>query len=229
MDKLKSRFRLDRSVRNSATQASPITSASPADNCFTFRAYDDPSPSTPPAGSFESDIASSEYQQRWETWTDFENWIVQEQRSKGIELHLVNTYLGLPEFERKLRYVCSRAGTGGLKTYVKRHPEWNRKIENKRTDCKCRLLVKQYPGISTVLGSYRDEHDHALGNANLRYTNIPKETREHIAGLLRLKLEPDHIVGHSRIKLFLILTGFKAAIDTSGRLRTRRSIQPRSR
>ncbi|KAJ7900815.1 hypothetical protein B0H13DRAFT_1622250 [Mycena leptocephala] len=46
MDKLKSRFRLDRSVRNSATQASPITSASPADNCFTFRAYDDPSPST---------------------------------------------------------------------------------------------------------------------------------------------------------------------------------------
>jgi hypothetical protein len=70
----------------------------------------------PPAGSFESDIASSEYQQRWETWTDFENWIVQEQRSKGIELHLVNTYLGLPDFERKLRYVCSRAGTGGLKT-----------------------------------------------------------------------------------------------------------------
>ncbi|KAJ7926701.1 hypothetical protein B0H13DRAFT_1861953 [Mycena leptocephala] len=92
MDKLKSRFRLDRSVRNSATQASPITSASPADNCFTFRAYDDPSPSMPPAGSFESDMASSEYQQRWETWTDFENWIVQEQRSKGIELHLVNTY-----------------------------------------------------------------------------------------------------------------------------------------
>ncbi|KAJ7818247.1 hypothetical protein B0H13DRAFT_1922384 [Mycena leptocephala] len=109
MDKLKSRFRLDRSVRNSATQASPITSASPADNCFTFRAYGDPSPSMPPAGSFESDIASSEYQQRWETWTDFENWIVQEQRSKGIELHLVNTYLGLPDFERKLRYVCSRA------------------------------------------------------------------------------------------------------------------------
>jgi hypothetical protein len=176
MDRLKSRFRLDRSVRNSATQASPITSASPADNCFTFRAYDDPSPSTLPAGSFESDIASSEYQQCWETWTDFENWIVQEQRSKGIELHLVNTYLGLPEFERKLRYVCSRAGTGGLKTYVKRHPDWNRKIENKRTDCKCRLLVKQYPGISTILGSYRDEHDHALRNiAPVSFVNYLKK------------------------------------------------------
>ncbi|KAJ7511851.1 hypothetical protein B0H11DRAFT_1700081 [Mycena galericulata] len=131
---------------------------------------------------------------RWETWSDFQNWIAEEQRSRAIELRLVNTYQGLPEFERQLRYVCSRGGTGGIKTYLKSHPEWNRKIETKRTDCKCRLLVKQYPGISTVLGDYRDEHDHKLGNANLRFTQIPKETREHIAALLRLKLEPDHIL-----------------------------------
>ncbi|KAJ7470045.1 hypothetical protein B0H11DRAFT_1634302, partial [Mycena galericulata] len=125
---------------------------------------------------------------------EFDTWLAEEQRAHGIELHLVNTYPGLPEFERQLRYVCSRGGTGGIKPYVKRHPEWNRKIETKRTQCKCRLLVKQYPGISTVLGDYRDEHDHALGNANLRFTQIPKETREYIATLLRMKLEPDHIV-----------------------------------
>jgi hypothetical protein len=169
-------------------------SSTPAAGCSVFRAYDDPTPTAPPAGSFEHDLGSSDYQQRWETWSDFDTWLREEQRSNGIELLLVNTYSGLPEFERKLRYVCSRGGTGGLKPYVKLHPERERKLDNKRTDCKCRLIVKQYPGISTVLGDYRSDHDHLLGNANLPFTQIPKETREHIAGLLRLKLEPDAIV-----------------------------------
>ncbi|KAJ7491810.1 hypothetical protein B0H11DRAFT_1629894, partial [Mycena galericulata] len=125
---------------------------------------------------------------------DFESWLAKEQRDRGIELRLVNTYGGMPEFERKLRFVCSRAGTGGLKSYEKRHTDRNRKIDNKRTECKCRLLVKQYPGVSAILGNYRDDHDHALGNANLPFTQIPRETREQIAGLLRMKLEPEYIV-----------------------------------
>ncbi|KAJ6540761.1 hypothetical protein B0H19DRAFT_872761, partial [Mycena capillaripes] len=45
-----------------------------------------------------------------------------------------------------------------------------------------------------VLGSYSETHDHPLGNANLRFTQIPKATREYIAGLLRLKISPDHIL-----------------------------------
>ncbi|KAJ7730819.1 hypothetical protein B0H16DRAFT_1329762 [Mycena metata] len=106
----------------------------------------------------------------------------------------MTTYYGLPEFERQLRYVCSRGGTGGVKPYTKRHPEWHCKLPNKRTGCECVLLVKQYPGVTTVLGNYRDEHNHPLGNANLPFIQIPKETREYIAGLLRLKTSPDHIV-----------------------------------
>ncbi|KAJ7909815.1 hypothetical protein B0H13DRAFT_2329957 [Mycena leptocephala] len=50
------------------------------------------------------------------------------------------------------------------------------------------FLVKQYPGIETILGMYSAEYDHPLGNANLRFTQIPQETREYIAGLLRLKV-----------------------------------------
>jgi hypothetical protein len=45
-----------------------------------------------------------------------------------------------------------------------------------------------------VLGGYSDAHDHPIGNANLPYVQIPKDTREYIAGLLRLKITPDHIV-----------------------------------
>ncbi|KAJ6592498.1 hypothetical protein B0H19DRAFT_921216 [Mycena capillaripes] len=63
-----------------------------------------------------------------------------------------------------------------------------------RTDCECVLLIKTYPGVTMVLGNYKDEHNHPLGNENLRFTRISKETREYIAGLLRLKVSPSHIL-----------------------------------
>ncbi|KAJ6475881.1 hypothetical protein DFH09DRAFT_849576, partial [Mycena vulgaris] len=85
----------------------------------------------------------------------------------------------------------------GEKLYIKLHPAWNRKRGAKRTACQCVLLVKQYPGTDIVLGSYSDKHDHPLGNANLPYTQIPKDTKEYIAGLLRLKVSPDHIVSNT--------------------------------
>ncbi|KAJ6527305.1 hypothetical protein DFH09DRAFT_935668, partial [Mycena vulgaris] len=125
---------------------------------------------------------------------EFEGWLKCEQQTNAIELRLVNTSSTKPAYLRKLRYVCSRGGTGGEKPYVKLHPDWSRKREGKRTDCRCSLVVKQYPGTSAVLAKYSDTHNHALGNANLRYTQIPADTREHIAGLLRLKVAPQHIL-----------------------------------
>ncbi|KAJ7681661.1 hypothetical protein B0H17DRAFT_942763 [Mycena rosella] len=47
---------------------------------------------------------------------------------------------------------------------------------------------------ATILGNYSSVHDHLLGNANLPFTQIPKDTKEHIAGLLRLGVSADHIV-----------------------------------
>ncbi|KAK6988248.1 hypothetical protein R3P38DRAFT_2804725 [Favolaschia claudopus] len=180
---------------SSSSSTFPFALLSPSSSkTFVFRAFENPTPAPPPAGSFDSDVALGTFNLRWEDWPDFERWLSEEQRQNGIELSLVNTYLGEPAFSRKLRYVCSRAGTGGIKTYVKKYPERERKIPNKRTDCKCRLIVKQYPGVSVVLGDYRDQHDHSLGNANLPFTQIPRETREYIAGLLRFKVDPDHIL-----------------------------------
>ncbi|KAJ7746841.1 hypothetical protein DFH07DRAFT_691342, partial [Mycena maculata] len=45
-----------------------------------------------------------------------------------------------------------------------------------------------------VLGSYMSDHNHPTGNANLPFVQIPKETREYIAGLLRQKIDPTHIL-----------------------------------
>ncbi|KAJ7061372.1 hypothetical protein C8F01DRAFT_943216, partial [Mycena amicta] len=74
-------------------------------------------------------------------------------------------------------FVCSRGGTGGVKSYVKLHPEWTRKLPSKRTDCKCVLIVKNYPDTLTVLAKYIDEHNHAIANANLAHTHIPADAR----------------------------------------------------
>ncbi|KAJ7745826.1 hypothetical protein DFH07DRAFT_725469, partial [Mycena maculata] len=128
------------------------------------------------------------------SWVEFQKWRATEERKYCIELLLVTTFLGLPEYKRQCRYVCSRGSTGGVKTYEKLHPKWNRKRERKRTDCKCVLTVKEYPEVATVLGSYSSEHNHPTGNANLPYVQIPKETREYIAGLLRQKIDPTHIL-----------------------------------
>ncbi|KAJ7241759.1 hypothetical protein C8J57DRAFT_1084823 [Mycena rebaudengoi] len=111
-----------------------------------------------------------------------------------MEFRLVNTYKRSELYTRQLRYVCSRTGTGGEKGYITTHPDWNRKRGPKRTDCECTLLVKQYPEISTILGNYTSTHNHDLGNANLPFTQIPKNAREHIAALLRMKVAPDHIL-----------------------------------
>ncbi|KAJ7290632.1 hypothetical protein C8J57DRAFT_1001584, partial [Mycena rebaudengoi] len=145
---------------------------------------------TPPKnapGSFQYDLASGKYQTQWEDWHDFQIWFNDEQERHGIEFHLVNTYKRSELYTRQLRYVCSRTGTGGEKGYIKTHPDWNRKRGPKRTDCECTLLVKQYPEISTVLGNYTSTHNYDLGNANLPFTQIPKNAREHIATLLRMK------------------------------------------
>jgi hypothetical protein len=159
-----------------------------------FRAFEDPTSSPPPVGSFEYDLACGKYQHKWDSFKDFEGWFAEEQRTLAIELRLVNTYQNAPTYERALRYVCSRGNTGGRKDYTKLHPQWNRKHENKYTDCKCTLIVKQYAGNSVVLGNYSSAHNHDIGNLNLRFTQIPKDTREYIAGMLRLKVSPEHIV-----------------------------------
>ncbi|KAJ7107299.1 hypothetical protein C8R43DRAFT_905769, partial [Mycena crocata] len=199
MNKYTSRFRLARVPGNPTPPASITPSAfsvsrEPEEHFFEFRVHADPTPPKPATGSFEYDLASGDYLEQWENWSEFQKWQAEEERKNCIEICLVNTYSRLPAYERKCRFVCSRSGTGGIKEYVKKHPTWQYKLPSKRTDCKCSLTVKQYPGIPTVLGAYSKSHNHALGNTNLPFTRIPKETREYMAGLLRLKVKTDHIL-----------------------------------
>jgi hypothetical protein len=188
----------------------PITTAPAPDQTsgtqFVFRAFEVETKVLPPIGSFEYDLElydhevnGPRYQERWESFTAFQGWLAQEQCTRGIEFRLVNTYKNTPVYERSLRYVCSRGATGGRKEHAKKHPEWSRKCEKKFTDCPCKLIIKEYPGTNTILGHYSKTHNHDVGNANLRFTQIPKETREYIAGMLRLEVAPDHIVRYIQV------------------------------
>ncbi|KAK7065058.1 hypothetical protein R3P38DRAFT_2430387, partial [Favolaschia claudopus] len=138
----------------------------------TFSAFQVPPPPPPRIGSLEYDLNSPEYNFRWDSFADFELWRKEEERTKGIELRRVKTYAGPASqvYDNRYRFVCSRKGTGGVKAYTKLRPDWTRKRESKRTDCECVLIIKKYPGTSVILGNYTNEHNHSLGNENLRFT-----------------------------------------------------------
>ncbi|KAE9383567.1 hypothetical protein BT96DRAFT_782109, partial [Gymnopus androsaceus JB14] len=56
------------------------------------------------------------------------------------------------------------------------------------------LTMKIYPETSKVLGLYKVEHTHELGNANVCYTRVPEDDRAEIAGLLRMGVEPRQVL-----------------------------------
>ncbi|KAF8149018.1 hypothetical protein BJ912DRAFT_831475, partial [Pholiota molesta] len=87
-----------------------------------------------------------------------------------------------------------RGGTGGQKAYDKLYLERQQKIGTKVTGCGCSLTVKKYHERDTVLGIYKDEHDHPIGNKNLRYTRLSNETREWIASMVRTGVQADCIL-----------------------------------
>ncbi|KAJ7291853.1 hypothetical protein C8J57DRAFT_1043714, partial [Mycena rebaudengoi] len=94
---------------------------------------------------------------------------------------------------QKTIYVCSRQGSGG-KSHYQPTKGFARKIPSKRTGCPCHLTVKTYPGTTEVLGLYKSEHSHPIGDENLGYTRLDVETRKEIENYLRLGVEPKKVL-----------------------------------
>lgn len=130
----------------------------------------------------------------WPSLAAFRVWKAEVEKEQSIELLLTKRLWDGDCYEDKFYYVCGQHGTRGCKVYVKKNPQWNRKIPAKRTGCPCKLIVKTYVGTDTVLGQYEKNHNHDIGNPNLRFTRISKDTRELIAGMLRSGVAPESIV-----------------------------------
>lgn len=130
----------------------------------------------------------------WNSLEEFHAWRVNEELDYGIELRLSSTrHSGGPLWHEKRIYSCSRQGTGGQSKYVRKRMDRIMKLPSKRTGCGCRVKIKTYPHVSTVLGWYQSEHDHAIGIANLMYTRLRDSTRGYVLNLLRMNMSPKEV------------------------------------
>ena len=186
------RFRLDRSVANVPSsddlepqEASFRVSSPPLDDSEPVFRY----------GDFKSDSQNAKYNMTWPSWPAFELFLHDTQTQNAVEFLKVQTTSGGEWYMSRILFYCSRHGTGGTKSYTRLHPNWkDRKIGSKLTKCSASLKVKTYHGTETVLGIYDDEHNHPTGKDNLRYTRISLETRQWIAGMVRLGVKATEIV-----------------------------------
>ena len=163
-------------------------------------------------GDYEKDLSGTVYTLAWDSLQDMEQWLKREQTEKCIELRkkevVYNKAKGTKGWLAKHIYVCARQGTGGKSKYVKKHPEWNRKLPPKRLEdgCQCRLVVRTYPNTAKVLGKYSGDHDHAIGMENIRFTRLPSNIRMRIADLLRTGVSSANIVRVFQLSLVLANT-----------------------
>ena len=90
-------------------------------------------------GSFDYDRENREkggFVHEWTSLAEFEAWRQQEEITNSIELTVSKSCFG-KEFKQKRVYKCSREPSGGEKPYKKKHPEWKRKRDSKKTGCRC--------------------------------------------------------------------------------------------
>ena len=144
----------------------------------------------------------------WNSLEEFFAWRTNEELEHGIELRLSSSKRratttdsdGPPLWHEKRTYSCSRQGTGGKTKYVRKCMDRVTKRPSKRTGCRCKVRIKTYQTVSTVLGWYEPEHDHATGVANLMYTRLRDSTRVYVLNLLRTKMSPKEVVSNTTTK-----------------------------
>ena len=160
-------------------------------------------------GSITRDREKQRPTHEWNSLEEFHAWRINEELEHGIELLLSSSKRRPADgahWKENRTYSCSRQGTGGKTKYVKKHADRIRKLPSKLTGCRCRVRIKTYHQVSTVLGWYEPEHDHAIGVANLMYTRLRDSTRGYVLNLLRKNMSPKEVVSNTTPSPSLILS-----------------------
>ena len=150
--------------------------APPAELCLNLgiEPCDSPECSETPAnskkmGSFNWNQENG-WAMEWAGITEFDTWLKEEQLAKSIKFILSCTKTGTRLWSGKQTYVCSRQMSRGQKQYNKKLPDQQRKIDSKKTGCQCQIEIKSYLHTETILGRYKEDHDHGIQLANIPYT-----------------------------------------------------------
>ena len=123
-------------------------------------------------GSIMHDWKHGKMPSEWKDEDDFCTWLEAKGSDKGIELIVSHVrHSDSPIWREWHVLVCSREWMGGQpaqnKSASSAPVEQDGKIPSKKTGCQCRLTLKFYRHMETILGNYESEHDHLLGDNNL--------------------------------------------------------------
>ena len=149
-------------------------------------------------GSFNWDRENG-YILKWADLAKFESWRQEEECIYSIELIASSTKAQGCLWSQRQLFVCGQERSGGG-TYTKKHPNWERKIETKKSGCRCQVIIKSYPHTPTILGRYLAEHDHKIGSANIAYTHLSGIAQERIKIMLIQKIDRCAIVSCQNLK-----------------------------
>ena len=130
----------------------------------------------------------------WANADKFQEWLAAEE-SDNTELIVSHTkYPADSQLWQERRLLrCSREFTGGNVNYQKK-TQWERKIPSKKTGCQCCLIIKLYPGTETILGKYENQHDHPVGDDNLRFTRLSGKIRNLVMDMVYSGIDSKIIV-----------------------------------
>ena len=159
-------------------------------------------------GSFDYDRENREkggFVHEWASLAEFDAWHRQEEITNSIELTVSKSRSG-KEYKQKRVYKCSRKPSGGKKPYKKKHPEWKRKRDSKKTGCRCKLTIKIYHDTPIVLGRYDADHDHDIGVNNVAHTRMSLAARNEICKMLTQQIDNKEIVCKAILIFFNTVT-----------------------
>ena len=150
-------------------------------------------------GSITHDQKHRKMPSEWKDEDDFRAWLEAEESDKGIELIVSHVrHSDSPIWRERRVLKCLREWTGGRPAqnkFASSAPvEQDRKIPSKKTGCQCRLTLKFYRHTETILGNYESEHDHLLGDDNLRFTWLTDRTRELVTDMIHTGIDSKTIV-----------------------------------
>ena len=156
----------------------------------------------PKRGSFTYDREKGGMTWEWVDANAFLAWLATEENEKSIELVVSKVIQSdSPIWRERRNYRCAREYTGG-KMDRQRITQSERTIPSKKTGCRCRLTIKMYPHTDIILGKYDEEHDHTIGDDNLRFTRLSDATRELVMQLARAGVHTKAIVRGDYVAYF---------------------------
>ena len=148
-------------------------------------------------GSMAYDREKGGMMLEWANEEEFLAWLAAEESEKTIGLIVSQIERSNSPLWRERRVLrCSREFTGGKRDYQNGN-QWERKIPSKKTGCQCRVTVKQYPQTEVMLGKYDGQHDHPLGDDNLRFIRLSGKIRDLVMDMVYIDIDSKTIVSHA--------------------------------